>query len=632
MITKWGVKNFKSILEADLELAPFTVFTGVNSSGKSSFLQSIALLAQSERTVDKQPITFNGNLAKLGGFNSIHCNKALDHWPDYNNVGISFSVSPKSAKLGKDKSICFELEFGNKKTEETENPSILFLRMGIKNENAEQDNENFIEYWDKSLKNDGEVKRSEIFFSSSSFLPQNFYYIISRAVDLFIELISFPVKDEPGYGVNAKYGYLFTLEKDRRMDDLYIMGLINIAKTASDFMHELNFILNNKIIANKIDDGITEPINEKEIEEIINENGNFNEDNWLYGLDFWFKGFLKLDEHEKKEVLNNFKEESFRNSIKKIIYLKNTNETKAWQSLEASSLLNEALNYLHDFFSSDGNYPCINYLGPLREEPQWEYNDKVENYKNYIKSKKDQWMRNIGRKGENTMDVIKYFLRNRHIKIKNYYSPRFFEDPDYKPEEKGFAEGLIEWLNYFELADDFINIDLGKDGIILFKMVIDGQEFSLPQLGTGVSQILPILVMCLAAYENSSLPIQEPEQNLHPKLQSKLADFLILESISGRQCLIETHSEYIIEQLRYRILMLSDRFIEFDNKRKRLHELTKLYFVTNNDGGSFFKDIEINEYAAPDEWPEDFFDESHKISRKIMKEAIKKMRSKKQDG
>jgi len=62
-----------------------------------------------------------------------------------------------------------------------------------------------------------------------------------------------------------------------------------------------------------------------------------------------------------------------------------------------------------------------------------------------------------------------------------------------------------------------------------------------------------------------------------------------------------------------------------------LHELTKIYFVTKEDGVSQFKDIEISEYAALDEWPEDFFDESHKISRKIMKEAIRKRKTKKQN-
>jgi len=60
MIKQWGVKNFKSILEADLELAPLTVFTGVNSSGKSAFLHSIVMLTQAIKKkvniIDKEEI------------------------------------------------------------------------------------------------------------------------------------------------------------------------------------------------------------------------------------------------------------------------------------------------------------------------------------------------------------------------------------------------------------------------------------------------------------------------------------------------------------------------------------------------------------------------------------------------
>ncbi len=47
MITKWKVFNFKSVREeTELRMAPLTVFAGVNSSGKSTFLQSILLVAQ----------------------------------------------------------------------------------------------------------------------------------------------------------------------------------------------------------------------------------------------------------------------------------------------------------------------------------------------------------------------------------------------------------------------------------------------------------------------------------------------------------------------------------------------------------------------------------------------------------
>ena len=47
MITKWKVFNFKSVKkETELEFAPLTIFAGANSSGKSTFLQSILLIAQ----------------------------------------------------------------------------------------------------------------------------------------------------------------------------------------------------------------------------------------------------------------------------------------------------------------------------------------------------------------------------------------------------------------------------------------------------------------------------------------------------------------------------------------------------------------------------------------------------------
>jgi len=70
MITEWHVKNFKSILDQKLTLAPLTIFSGVNSSGKSSFLQTIAMLAQSARNKSKH-FSLNGDLVNLGSFNHV---------------------------------------------------------------------------------------------------------------------------------------------------------------------------------------------------------------------------------------------------------------------------------------------------------------------------------------------------------------------------------------------------------------------------------------------------------------------------------------------------------------------------------------------------------------------------------
>jgi hypothetical protein len=75
MLTKWGLTNFKSIYNADLDLAPLTVFTGTNSSGKSSFIQSILMVAQTIRnpfSEDKEnTLMLNGPLVKLGLLSSI---------------------------------------------------------------------------------------------------------------------------------------------------------------------------------------------------------------------------------------------------------------------------------------------------------------------------------------------------------------------------------------------------------------------------------------------------------------------------------------------------------------------------------------------------------------------------------
>jgi predicted ATPase len=50
---------------------------------------------------------------------------------------------------------------------------------------------------------------------------------------------------------------------------------------------------------------------------------------------------------------------------------------------------------------------------------------------------------------------------------------------------------------------------------------------------------------------SSVLLLEEPEANLHPNLQSRLADLLVELIGSGHQVLVETHSEYLVRRLQY---------------------------------------------------------------------------------
>jgi len=73
MLKSWSLQNFKPILALDeLKLAPVTVLAGRNSSGKSSLIQSILMIAQtlSSRVLDRALLP-NGPIVQLGTFEDI---------------------------------------------------------------------------------------------------------------------------------------------------------------------------------------------------------------------------------------------------------------------------------------------------------------------------------------------------------------------------------------------------------------------------------------------------------------------------------------------------------------------------------------------------------------------------------
>ena len=76
----------------------------------------------------------------------------------------------------------------------------------------------------------------------------------------------------------------------------------------------------------------------------------------------------------------------------------------------------------------------------------------------------------------------------------------------------------------------------------------------LPDIGFGISQVLPVLVQCDYAPEGSIILIDQPEVHLHPYAQSALADVMI-DVIKKRniQLVIETHSEHFLRRLQRRI-------------------------------------------------------------------------------
>ena len=81
MITNISFSNYKAFESGTLELKPITVLLGANSSGKSSLLQLILLLAQSIQSTDEFLGAFklNGRYVSLGESHNILRDKNRDN-------------------------------------------------------------------------------------------------------------------------------------------------------------------------------------------------------------------------------------------------------------------------------------------------------------------------------------------------------------------------------------------------------------------------------------------------------------------------------------------------------------------------------------------------------------------------
>ena len=88
-------------------------------------------------------------------------------------------------------------------------------------------------------------------------------------------------------------------------------------------------------------------------------------------------------------------------------------------------------------------------------------------------------------------------------------------------------------------------------------------------------------------------------------------------SLLGKQCLIETHSEYLINRLRFRAAAAPS---------DSLSKLIALYFVEKKRGATEYRNVVINEYGAIVDWPAGFFDQSQREVEDILLAATRKAR------
>lgn len=138
-----------------------------------------------------------------------------------------------------------------------------------------------------------------------------------------------------------------------------------------------------------------------------------------------------------------------------------------------------------------------------------------------------------------------------------YLSKKNHEQIDYVKESEITQERLefvSKYLKIFGIGDkiDFKKISV-KGNIVIEPVIVKLGEIKdlYSYHGYGIQVLIPMLLSIMSD-DNLIILIEEPESNLHPALQSKLADFFAEASIIfQKQFIIETHSEYIIRRMQY---------------------------------------------------------------------------------
>ena len=236
----------------------------------------------------------------------------------------------------------------------------------------------------------------------------------------------------------------------------------------------------------------------------------------------------------------------------------------------------------------------IYYLGPLRDYPQRQYN----------------WSGgspyDVGARGELTINaILAASEKGKAYQVKK------------GGRKRSFQEAVAMRLKEMGLIHSFSVAEIAKgSNIYQAKVSVDknSPKALLTDVGFGVSQVLPVIVLLNHVPERSTVILEQPEIHLHPEVQSGLADAIVgIAETRDLQVIVESHSEHLLRRLQRRV---ADETIPA--------ELVKLYFVSQESGEARLKDIGLNEYGEIENWPEHFFGDEMEEIAETRKAAIER--------
>jgi predicted ATPase len=224
----------------------------------------------------------------------------------------------------------------------------------------------------------------------------------------------------------------------------------------------------------------------------------------------------------------------------------------------------------------EDEFDHLYYLGPLRVRPSRDY---VWTGTKPI---------DVGTSGERTIEALVAATATEEMR-----------SPGPRMRRRPLQEVVAYWLKHLGLIESF-SIDEVAPGsnrwIAKVRVHKGGPSVPLSDVGTGVSQVLPVITLLQYVPSRSTVVLEQPEIHLHPLAQAELADVIIQATTHrGVQVILESHSEHLLLRLQRRIA-----------EAELLSERVKLYFAEAKNGVSTLIPLDVDPVGNIRNWPDRF--------------------------
>ena len=586
----WGITNFKGLKSAELDLEPgaMTVLAGMNSSGKSSLLQSLLFAAQS--LYHNGPVVLNGPLVRLGEASDLVRNGSPN-----TSIGLALEFSRSDGDTQDPTGV---LKAQIDLVPSGDNVTLRPQRVRINRLDADA----------------GGTLRLDKDHSRSGDLRE-----VAEAIDGSPSTDILHVKSLLASEKRA----LRTYVSFRGLVPADVIQLHSAERIASKYRQALNPILNQLEATNKSQSAMNRLPREKEFEiflflreftrlvvsELEHEDETIRSS--LHPLSAARNG----NPYRFESVWGDFSEEERKKAVDLAVSARARKtyvhvplpEVSAFRTRNRDShgLLESILKEeIHDSLQALRNLASslfdladkVQYLGPLRDEPRVAWNQWNELARGLP----------VGTRGEYCAVVL-----SRSAKHKlEYVGP----GPTGELRQSTLDQAVNEWLAYLEIGDSVFAKSLGKLGVGV-TLSVAGQRRDLTAVGVGVSQALPLVIAFLAAPKDSVFIVEQPELHLHPAVQSRLADFM-LNARPDLTTIVETHSEAFLTRIRRRVA-------EGTTAPSRVI----ITFVEPSSDGAVTRNLQLSEFGDLNEWPLGFLTSGEEDTAAILRANLDRLKA-----